>query len=91
VFAIEVPETISFPRAYTAGLPLPLFDPAREGALAYVAVARRLYTPPEPQRTPEPAAALAAEAEAVAAESAGYGDAAPAPTGARVEGNDFTV
>jgi chromosome partitioning protein len=55
VFAIEVPETISFPRAYTAGLPLPLFDPDHEGSLAYLAVARLLYRAPDrPLETPEP-------------------------------------
>jgi hypothetical protein len=55
VFAIEVPEAISFPRAYTAGLPLLLFDPQHEGSLAYLAVARLLYTAPErPQAMPEP-------------------------------------
>lgn len=47
VFRIEVPETISFPRAYTAGLPLTLYDPEHEGALAYLAVARLLYPAPE--------------------------------------------
>jgi chromosome partitioning protein len=59
VFRIEVPETISFPRAYTAGLPLPLYDPEHEGALAYLAVARVLYPAPEvppgaPEITPAP-------------------------------------
>ena len=51
VFPIEVPETISFPRAYSAGMPLPLFDPEHEGSLAYLAVARLIY--PVSNRLPD--------------------------------------
>jgi chromosome partitioning protein len=80
VFRIEVPETISFPRAYTAGLPLPLFDPTHEGSLAYLAVAQLLYSPTtKPQSAPEVVAAPAA-----------YTDAS-APTDTPFDGNEFTV
>lgn len=71
VFRIEVPETISFPRAYTAGLPLPLYDPEHEGALAYLAVARVLYPAPEvPPAVPE-AAHAPLEAEPLSANEPG--------------------
>lgn len=71
VFRIEVPETISFPRAYTAGLPLTLYDPEHEGALAYLAVARLLYPAPEvPPAVPE-AAPARLEAEPLSANEPG--------------------
>jgi chromosome partitioning protein len=58
VFPIEVPETISFPRAYSAGLPLPLYEPQHEGSLAYLALARLIYPVADRQPdTQEPAPA----------------------------------
>jgi chromosome partitioning protein len=93
VFPIEVPEAITFPRAYSAGLPLPLFDPAHEGTQAYLAVvARLLYTPPAPPSTPE----LAVERDAATEPAAGDNpfDEEPMPMEVSVEGNEpneFTV
>lgn len=77
VFPIEVPETISFPRAYSAGVPLPLFDPGHEGSQAYLAVARLLYVPRTPASAPEPAHVPAEHTAATAPEV--------------LEGNEFTV
>jgi cellulose biosynthesis protein BcsQ len=71
VFRIEVPETISFPRAYTAGLPLTLYDPEHEGALAYLAVARLLYPAPEVPPATVEAAPAPLEAEPLSANEPG--------------------
>src|SRR5512134_82158 len=80
VFPLEVPEAITFPRAYSAGVPMPLFDPAHEGSLAYLAVAQLLYSPTKPQSAPAEVAAAPAEQPA-----------APAETQAVFEDNEFTV
>jgi hypothetical protein len=79
VFPIEVPETISFPRAYTAGLPLPLYEPQHEGSLAYRAVARLIY--PVADRQPdiqEPAGAPQDPFRKRFIPGQPHGDAAPA-------------
>jgi hypothetical protein len=68
------------PRAYTAGVPMPLFDPEHEGSLAYLAAARLIYTPTKPQNAPEVVAAAPEEQSA-----------ASAPAEAVFEGNEFTV
>lgn len=83
VFPIEVPETISFPRAYTAGLPLPLFDPEHEGSLAYLTVARLIYPVPERSRDPEPAGEAPSDQP--------QADSAPDPAEATLENNKTAV
>lgn len=69
VFPVEVPETVQFPRAYAAGLPLQLFDPEHDGSLAYLEIAKIIHgvptqaeqlQPEEPttREQPEPMAAM---------------------------------
>jgi chromosome partitioning protein len=45
VFAVSIPESIAFPRAYNAGAPLIQSEPGHEGAQAYMELARLIHTP----------------------------------------------
>lgn len=42
VFLVEIPEAIAFPRAFDQGTPLTRFEPAHEGARAYIEIAKIL-------------------------------------------------
>lgn len=46
VFQIEIPETVQFPRAYAAGMPLQIFDPEHEGSIAYLELAKIIHRVP---------------------------------------------
>lgn len=92
VFPIEVPETISFPRAYSAGMPLPLFDPEHEGSLAYLAVARLIY--PVSNQLPdkeEPAAGPSDHFRKMLIPNPSRGESAPEPGERALNGNENVV
>jgi chromosome partitioning protein len=92
VFPIEVPETISFPRAYSAGMPLPLFDPEHEGSLAYLAVARLIY--PVSNQLPdivEPVAGPSDHFRKMLIPNSARGESAPEPGERALNGNENVV
>jgi hypothetical protein len=51
---VEVPETVQFPRAYAAGLPLQRFDPEHDGSIASLEIAKIIHGVPTRAEQPQP-------------------------------------